>query len=227
MRALSTLEYWGSTIDMREAVTDVIDRELLSATSQQHTGRACDVHCAHSVDLSSLEIGPAEATYLSNKISRLTSLTSLRVSHNPLRSEGVVSIASNLPCARYLQTLRLDSVSMGPLGAKKLAIVLPFSHLQSVGLRDNDIGPGGARAISETLGSCTRLTALDMSCNGIMTEGANAVALHARACSLVHLDLSCNSIGAAGLDALEVPSRVLMRSILCASRHRSRINARA
>ena len=225
MRALGALEYWGSTIDMREALTDVIDRELLSATTQQHPGRACSVHCAHSVDLSSLEIGPAEATYLSNKIARLASLTSLSVCHNPLRPEGVVSIASILPCARSLQTLRLDSVGMGPLGAKKLALVLPFSHLRAVCLRDNGIGPGGARSISTTLASCTSLTTLDLACNAIMTEGANAVALHAHACtSLSHLDLSCNSIGAAGLTALEVPmlrnavgSRMLAAYTQCAA----------
>ena len=104
-----------------------------------------------------------------------------------------------------LQTLDIRDNDIGSEGAAALAEALEFcTNLQTLDICFNYIGSAGAKALAKALKSCcTNLQTLDISFNNIDSEGAAALAEALKSCTMLQiLDISNNEIGSAGAAAL-------------------------
>lgn len=154
---------------------------------------------------------------------RHSSLTTLDLSLNGLRSQGVKLIAEALEgsCMAHvnlgqnglgdegaealagifrsscLLSLSLSGNGIGPRGAKILAGFLQTSSLQELALDGNSIGHTGALSVAAILPK-TSLTKMNLYGNGIRAEGAQALTSTLRSSSLTWVDLGSNVLGAVG-----------------------------
>ena len=114
------------------------------------------------------------------------------------------SLCTALKCCTYLQTLDLRNDNIGSDGAVALAEGLKYcTNLQTLDLRNDSIGLDGAVALAEGLKYCTNLQTLDLSSNSISLDGAVALAEGLKYCTnLQTLNLSSNSISLDGAVAL-------------------------
>ena len=125
---------------------------------------------------------------LPQKLSTLTSLTSLNLTLNEIGDEGARAIAT----LSNLTSLSLWDNDIGAEGARALGTL---SNLTSLDLNLNDIGSEGLRALA----NLSNLTSLQLAGNKIGAEGARALA---NLSNLTSLQLAGNKIGAEGAWAL-------------------------
>jgi uncharacterized protein (TIGR02996 family) len=125
----------------------------------------------------------------------------LSVSHNPVGSAGVRSLARS-ETLLSLQELDLDRTrSEGELDVAPLAGSQVVARVTRLNLARNDITSTGAEALAASP-SLTRLTGLNLSGNAIGNRGAEALASSPVLRNVTRLDLSGNNIGVVGARAL-------------------------
>ncbi|KAI9027016.1 hypothetical protein DFJ74DRAFT_532043 [Hyaloraphidium curvatum] len=119
-----------------------------------------------------------------------TALEELRVGWNQLRDEGAESIALALEHCPKLKVLNLNQARIGDRGAKALATVLSGrddrrmlsgSHLESLALRDNEIGSTGGEALADALPRNRTLLELDLAATAFARRELSGLALHSGA----------------------------------------------
>ena len=117
----------------------------------------------------------------------------------------VVELCEVLPRFAALRTLDLSKNEIGPEGAKAITETLKSGTavLTSVDLRVNSIGDDGAKAIAEALKVNVVLTKLSLYHNSIGDDGAKAIAEALKVNAvLTSVDLRFNSIGDDGAKAI-------------------------
>lgn len=94
-----------------------------------------------------------------------------------------------------LVVIDLGHLRIGDEGAEILANALPsFPHLGGLYLKDNDIGPEGVIALTQTMGECP-LHTLALAHNHMGKRGAEALAVRLPFCRLLHVcDIRDNQI---------------------------------
>jgi Ran GTPase-activating protein (RanGAP) involved in mRNA processing and transport len=176
------------------------------------------------VDLSELyEQGICDegAVEIAAALQHNTSIHTLRLGSNAVRSNGTVAIAAALHHNKSLRTLDLGKVvstcdhypliynKIGVKGAVAIAMMLQHNtSLRTLELDNNDIGDDGAVAIGEALQHNTSLRSLDLQGNqdigeqiGVKGATAIGVALQHNT-SLQELNLISNKIGDEGAVAI-------------------------
>lgn len=79
--------------------------------------------------------------------------------------------------------------------------MLPYSHLATLYLSDNNIGDEGASEIMAGV-QASSLTKLDLSSNKIGLAGAKVIAATMKDTALLDLNLGCNEMGHEGIDEI-------------------------
>jgi Ran GTPase-activating protein (RanGAP) involved in mRNA processing and transport len=106
-------------------------------------------------------------------------LQELAIGHNSLGPRGCSLILSGLAENRSLRILDLSGNGLNASAAGTLALALGSRHsvLETLILRDNDLGPSGCAAIASAFANNVTLRSLDLSGNGIGDEGLSALSL--------------------------------------------------
>ena len=129
-----------------------------------------------------------------------TQLQTLRLTGNPIESEGAVAFASMLATNKSLVKLKMSGCSIQGEGAVRLAMALEKnSTLREFDISYNPIGPKGAVAFADMLATNNSLAELDMRECNIQGEGAVCLAKTLKKNStVIEFDISYNSIGSEG-----------------------------
>ncbi|UOB16523.1 sister chromatid cohesion protein PDS5 [Abyssalbus ytuae] len=128
----------------------------------------------------------------------------LNLTRNPIGSD----IESLLPALQKsgeeeLKVLTLESTDMHLVNPEHLESLLRHQTLEVLNLSRNQLGDGGAEAISAGLGANQQLHTLDLSNNGIRNKGIGELAKALKSnTTLCKLDLSYNQLSKAGAIAL-------------------------
>jgi hypothetical protein len=139
-----------------------------------------------------------------------SSISHLFLRYNDIRDEGVINLSLSI---RMLQSLDVRDCEIGAAGAKALAEVLSSSLLQNLYLGWNEIGDEGVRALANALPT-SRLQILHLAENNITDEGAKALATGLSTSQVQTLDLVYNKIGTSGAKALaEVLSGSMLQNL--------------
>ena len=94
------------------------------------------------LNLNDTQMGEEEVTALAHRLIRVTQLSKLNLSKNPL-CHGISELAKHLPCVPHLKDLRLNDTQMGEEEFETLAPVLVFAlELDFLWLDENPLGRG-------------------------------------------------------------------------------------
>ena len=131
---------------------------------------------------------------------------------NPnIESIGISLLASHLHCCRFLNSINLRFVNMGPQGAAILAQALPeVEHLTYLDISYNNLGGEGCESLTKhAIPYCSKLSYFDISQNGIGISGGISLAkVLPDSPHLTYLNLRYNHIGGSGAESL---SKALLR----------------
>ena len=170
-----------------------------------------------------------DAFKFSSNNSKYLNLSPLQYSVNMIHKGGSQEKLLALRCCRYVPEIHInsrtgnnsklnflwnddhvESLSLGLTCCTNLMEIVTLSealksctHLHELDLSSNGIDSEGAEALSEALKSCTDFQQLDLSSNHIGLKGTLAISEALKSCTHLHeLDLSSNGIGSEGVVAL-------------------------
>ena len=151
------------------------------------------------LSIGSCNIQSSDSVYLATALreNTATQLQALKLSGNPIRSEGAVAFASMIATNNSLANLHLSGCSIEGEGSVCFAGALEKSStVKDLALSDNPIGSAGAVAFADMLTTNESLNKLHMNVCSIEGEGAHAFSsMLKRNRSLKMLWLSDDSIG--------------------------------
>lgn len=162
-----------------------------------------------ALSIAGLGLAGAGAAVLAASATAL-SLQQLDVSRNDLEAAGLASVLA-WPAVRSMRVLTADSNRLGDrAGAVLAAATAPLAALDTLRLRDNQLGPAAVAAISASA-LPARLTALDLAFNQLGDEGASLIGRAEAWLALGALNLERNGIGlAAAATVLSSPGLPLL-----------------
>ena len=147
-----------------------------------------------------LSLNLKNAAALTDGLVFCTYLQTLNLNSNSIGSDGAVALAMGLKNCTSLHTLNLSSNDIHSDGAMALADGLEFcTDLRTLNLYSCSIGSDGAVALAHGLKFCSNLKILNLSHNDIDSDGAAVLADGLIHCVYLQtLDLSNNKIGSDG-----------------------------
>ena len=168
----------------------------------------------HELDISGNSIGDKTIEVLADALRVHTSLASLNLSDNSIGDDGAKALADVLKESIKLTSLNLSKNLIGTEGAEALATTLSAilhgkksSDFHTLSLRQNSIGPIGAKFLADALKNCTSLHTFDINfcdiCINSNLKGAMALACvlkHSR--NLHTLNIAQNHLKKEGIMAL-------------------------
>ena len=163
-----------------------------------------------SLDLSHNSIRSEKANSLFQALIVNTSLSSLDLSYNSIGDKGTNTLAQALIVNTSLSSLDLSHNFIGGKGENSFAQAFTVNtSLSSLNLRFNFIRDGEANSLAQALKVNTSLSSLNLHSNAIGADGANSLAQALRVnTSLSSLNLGSNSIGVEGANSLAQALRV-------------------
>jgi hypothetical protein len=153
-----------------------------------------------------------DVDYLNKVLTKNKTLTHLDINDNNIRSNGAIEIEKILSNNTTLKIFKIGKNHIHHTrGAEAIARGLGINRtLETLVIRENNIGPEGATAIAEALGRNIKLSTLDIYNIKLNAEGAIAIAYALQINrTLTTLEMSLNNIGAKGAKAI---AKALLRN---------------
>uniref|UniRef100_A0A8C6ESN0 NLR family CARD domain containing 5 n=1 Tax=Marmota marmota marmota TaxID=9994 RepID=A0A8C6ESN0_MARMA len=121
-----------------------------------------------SSSLSQLLLGGSTLAMLTQGLSHMTLLQSLRLSGNSIGDIGCCHLSEALRAAASLEELGLSHNAIGDAGAGHLAAILPkLPELRKIDLSANGIGLAGGAQLAKSLALCRKLEELGLGFNAL------------------------------------------------------------
>ena len=134
-------------------------------------------------------MGKRAAADLGREIAKCSILSTLNVSGNDLKNDGIYTLLRKAPTS--ITHLDLSRAGTGTGGAARLAEALQRLHIRNLDISHNNLNDWGSRALQGDKGVLRKLTQLSIGCNLTSEAGSVDLLLHlSTLTTLRQLDLS-------------------------------------